>query len=71
MRDYWTPDVARDTVKFVEQRIRNGKETLNFSGDELEYATPTINAAVYLFSSNAFYKSVFSIKSDKSFGIMS
>ncbi|MBT4483766.1 MAG: NTP transferase domain-containing protein, partial [Candidatus Latescibacteria bacterium] len=44
--------------------IRNGNEILNFSGDELEYATPVTNAAVYLFSADAFYKSVFSIRSD-------
>lgn len=45
-------------------RIGQDNEQIKYTGIELEQATPTTNAAVYLFKSDAFFQSVFEVKSE-------
>ena len=44
--------------------IKQDNDIVKYSGIELEQATPTTNAAVYLFKSDAFYQTVFDIKAE-------
>lgn len=45
-------------------KIMSDGDIISYSGEELENATPVSNAAVYLFNSDSFYKTIFSISSD-------
>jgi len=44
--------------------IQDKNELINLSGEDIERITPNVNASVYLFSSEAFYKSLFKITFD-------
>jgi len=48
----------------TQYKIMSDGETISYSGEELEHATPVSNAAVYLFNSDSFFKTIFSISSD-------
>lgn len=51
-----------ENESFYTMQMEN--EPHQLSGEQLEQITPLINASVYLFSSDAFYSSVFKITSD-------